>query len=80
MAETALIVMIFFGVVAFLIAVFIIRWVFGIGRIVNAQEASLAIQIYLAKRQGLIADEDVKRILDWTYGPGRSKKIRSIMG
>ncbi len=70
----------FFAVIFFFIGVLITRWIFGISRIVNAQEASLAIQIYLAKRQGLISDEDVKRILDWTYGPGRSRRIRSIMG
>lgn len=79
MAEAAVLVSLIFGIIGFLIAVFITRWVFAIERMVNAAEASMALQAQMARKAG-VPEEDIKVILNWTHGAGRSKKIKTIAG
>lgn len=68
-----------FGIILFFIGVFITRWVFAIERMVNAAEATLALQAQMAKKAG-VPDEDIKAVMDWTYGVNRPKKIKVIAG
>jgi len=68
-----------FAIIFFIIGVFITRWVFAIERMVNAAEATMAIQAQIARKQG-VPEEDITAIMNWTYGVNRPKKIKVIAG